>query len=456
MSFGRYRSSLKADYNAGVSAITVYSISQFAANIIILIGEFGREGSEILKTHESTPPSGNTVTLASATLKPHSKDDPVYIIPYDQIEFSWSSSLSAAKTILGSSPYNIDPEQEEMIFEDDDHTSGYYFTRYFNSITDEYSDYTDGIIYTGLPLNTVGYAIDTAMNELGIEFDEKLTFGMMISFLRQMLLLIRGKLKTWQKYKVLDQNFGTVYMGVRRYALPSEVYDQYSNRSIASLRVGQAEALLPIDRDEYLSLTKDTAYTEVATAGSAADTSLVLDDTSDLADEGSITVYVSGTKYTITYTTNTKGTNTLSGIPASGTGSITATLPVDSQVWQGVTESEAKYFSVQDGYVYIWPMIISTYNGENLTGDYLIDIEDIDSQMDILRGVKFDCAIPYLKYKIRAIKENSGKEDLKDPSYLEFRELLQDAVKNESIPESMSFRPRTRVVEGGRTSDSRR
>lgn len=455
LEISRYKSSLKTDYAAGVSAVTVYSISQFAVNQILLIGEFGTKGSEFIKTHGSTAPTGFTVTLASATTKPHSKDAPVSIWSFDQIEFSYSATLAGSKSVLGSLT-SLDPEQDEMIYEDTTHTTGYYFTRYKNSITGIFSDYSDGVPYTGLPTNTVGYAIDAAMNELGQEFTDKLTFGMLIGFAKQMLRLVRGKLKAWSKYEEYDYNVGAVSMGVRRYAMPATVYDQNSNRSILNLRIGNATPLTYMDRSEYLQATNEASYTDVATEPTIGATSLVLTDTSDLEDSGSVDVYVSGTKYTVEYTTNTRSTNTLSGIAASGTGSITYAFPVASPVWQGVEEGTVTYYSVWDGYIYPWPMITSDFEGKNMTMDFYTDIEDIDSQMDVILGTKFDMLIPYLKFKIRAVTENNGKEDLKDPSYQEFRELLTDAMKNDFSAEVDSFRPRGAVVYGGRKSNSRR
>lgn len=451
LGFVRYHSNLNTDFNSGVSSITLYSISQFAINQVLLIGEFGSEGSEIILSHSVTAPSLFTVTLASALTKPHPKDTTVSILAFNQIEFSHSPTLGGSKSVLALS--TIDPEQDEMTYEDSSNTSGYYFTRYKNSISGLFSDYSDGIPYTGLPINTVGYAIDTAMNELHAGFTEKLTFSMMIGFAKQMLKLVRGKLKSWNRYTEYDYNFGTVSMGVRRFAVPSTMYDQFSNKSIKSLRVGNGMPLIPIDRNEYLQQTENATYTEVATQAAIADTSLVLDDTSDLADDGSITVYKSGVKYTVEYTANNRTTNTLT----VASDQITVILPVDSQVWQGVTEAEVEYFSVQDGYVYLWPMISSTFEGRNLTGDFLTDIEDIDSQMDVITGPKFDMLTPYLKYKIRAVNENSGLEDIeRDPSYKEFRELLGDAIKNEPLPEGAGFRPRTVVVSGGRASANQR
>jgi len=447
-----YKSNLKTDYASGVSAITIYSISNFAINQILLIGEYGNEGSEIIKTHASTAPTGFTVTLVSATTKPHTKDTPVYILSFDQIEFSHADTLTGVKSLLGSSPYAINPEDDLMQYEDTTNTSGYYFTRYKNSITGVYSGYSDGVPYTGLPDNTVGYAIDTAMNELNAKFTDRLTFGILIGFSKQMLRLVRGKLKSWSNYLKTEQNFGTVSQGVRRFALPSAVYDQNSNKSIKSLRVGTGLPLTPIDRDEYLQMTEDVVYTEVATQAEIGATSLVLDDTSDLEDTGSVSVFKSGVKYSVEYTVNTRSTNTLT----VASDQITVVLLVDSQVWQNIEESEPEYFSVQDSYVYLWPIIDSNFEGRNLTGDYLLEIEEIDSQMDVLSNKKFDLLIPYLKWKIKMINNNNGDENMNDPSYAQFRELLTDVIKNETLPESVGFRPRGRVIEGGRSALNRR
>ena len=450
LSLNRYHSNLKIDYASGVSAITVYSISQFAINQVILIGEFGNEGSEIIKTHSSTAPTGFTVTLTSATTKPHAKDCPVYIIPYDQIEFSHSVTLGGTKTVLATS--NVDPEMDTMTYEDATNTSGYYFTRYINSIGSTFSDYSDGVPFSGLPTNTVGYAIDTAMTELYTSFSDKLTYSMCIGFAKQMLSSVRLELKSWSKYSKIDYVVGEVSQGVRKYALPSDIYDQNSDRSILNLRVGNSYPLTFIDRREYLEKTEDVTYTEVYTQATAGATSLVLDDTDDLDDTGSVDVYVSGTKYTIDYTVNTRSTNTLT-VAAS---EITVTLPVDSPVWQGVEEDEPTYYNISDGYIYLWPIISDDYEGRNLILDYYTDIEDIDSDMDVLKGVKNIMLLPFLKYKIRTITENNGKEDLSDPSYIEFRRLVNGAIKNDSSAEKEAFHPRKSARRYLRDDDLRR
>jgi hypothetical protein len=446
-----YKSNLKADAVLGSGEITVYNIAIFAINYVICIGEYGKAGSEIIKTHVATAPTGSTVTLASNLVKDHAKDVPVYVIPFDQIEFSWSATSDGVKTVLSTD--TIDPEQEEMVYQDTSHTSGYYFTRFKNSITSVYSNYSDPYPYEGLPENTVGYAIDTAMNELGVVFGDTLNYTMFIGWANEMLRNVRGKLNKWNNFFTPGYILGQVSLGVRRWALPDDCYNQNSNSSIANVKIGNEVPLFSITRAEYLQAIEDTTYTEIATQPSIGDTSLVLDDTSDLDESGSLDVFVSGTKYTITYTAKDDSTNTLSGIPDSGDYSISYAFPVDSPCWQGLGDDEdyPSYYSVFDGYLYLWPLISSDYEGKNITIDYYTDIVSVDSDADVITGPRFDMLKHYFKWKIRTVKENKGKEDMKDPSYLQYKETLVDAIRLEPLSERNSFAPRASSIYGGRS-----
>lgn len=443
-------SSLNAALASGVGSGTVYSISKFAINQIVIIGNPGEEGSELILTHAATAPTGNTVTFASNTTKAHAKDTPVYIVLFNQIEVSNAATVAGAKSVLDTS--TINPETVINTYVDYSGSSGYYFTRFKNSITSVYSDYSGAIPVTGLASNTVGYAINQALEELSMSIGGNITYDKLFGMTNQMLRFVRGKLKKWSNNQEFDYNVGTLSMGVRRFAMPTTCYDVNSNRSVLAVRAGNDTPLDYIDRAEYLQATEDIAYTEVATEGTVGATSLVLDDTSNLPDSGSVDVYVSGTKYTIEYTDNTKASNTLT-VDSS---EITVTLPVDSQVWYNVEENDPTYYSIWDGYLYIWPMITSDYEGMNLNMDFYTDISEVDSEEDIIVGPRFDMLVHYLKFKIRAISENGGKEDLKDPSYLQFREILQDAIRNEELGERNGFVPRGNVPYGGRSKQVRR
>lgn len=451
LSLNRNGSNLKLDYASGVGAITVYSITQFAVNQVLCIGEFGSESAEIVKTHASTAPTGFTVTLASNLTKSHQKDAPVIILDFDQVEFLHAATLTGEKSALGSVT-TIDPESDLMTYNDTTNTSGYYFTRYKNSITTTYSDYSDGVPYTGLPEDTVGYAINQAMTDLHASFNDTLTYSKLLSWTNQMLRLVRGKKKAWSNNQEFDYEVAEIVMGTRRYALPVTLYDKNSNRTVLNVKVGNEVPLLYFDRSEYLQATEDVVYTEVATQAGIGATSLVLDDTADLSDSGTVDVFVSGVKYSVEYTVNTRSTNTLT-VAAD---QITVIFPVDSPVWQDIEEDQPQFYNISDGYLYLWPMADSDYEGRNIIMDFYTDIVSVDSDMDVITGPRFDMLVHYLKFKIRGVLENNGVEDLKDPDYQQFREILTDAIRLEELGEIKSFRPRQVAVYGGRTGLSRR
>lgn len=374
-------SNLKSDTVSGLNTVDVYSIGGFAINQIISIGNPATEGSEIIKTSASTAPSGSTITLASNLIKSHSKDTLVYIIPYDQIEFSRADTLTGTNSVLGSVT-DLDPEKDIMTYNDTVNTTGYYFWRFKNSITSVFSDYSDGIPYSGFPDNTFGYALQTAMNELHVKFSAMFDEAMAIRFGKQMLRLVRGKMTEWSKYQKYGEVVDQLAQLTASYAAPTTLYDKNTNKSILNVYVDGSPPLIGIDRSEFLIKTVEAEAVE------AIDT--------------------------------------------------------------------PEYYSIWDGNIYLWPRGNDDTEGKDLLMDYNSDIETIDSLMDVIEGTKFDMMIPYLKYKIRGVLENNGKEDLKDPSYQEFRELLNDSKWNDGSGEIKAFRPRKRAIEGGRVGNYRR
>lgn len=442
------KSKLKASVAAGATTMTVYSIAEFAVNKILMIGELGEEGTEIIKTHASTAPSGYTVTVvAGGFAKPHPKDTPVYIIPYDQVEVSNASTITGSKTVLSGTPKTINPENPEIRVEDTTYTSGYYFTRYKETIGNTFSDYSDPIPYLGFDPNMVGYIINNAMNELGKEFTEKLSFQTLLNKTNACLRFVRGKLKRWSNSQEFDYIVGQLNRGVNRMALPDTYYDKNSNKSMIALRIGSGENLKYADKREFNEMMNGVVHTQVATQALAADTTLVLDTTDDLPlTDGTVTVYVSGTPYEVSYTTNTRSTNTLSGIPASGTGSITITIPVDSEVWYNESEDGVEYYSVWDGYIYFWGLIESENAGNNVIADFHTEVVNVDSETDEIPDARYDMVEYWLKWEIKNITENDGKRNMQDGDFLMFMQVLADAVRRESSGQKFKMKPRINGV----------
>ena len=143
----KFETYLTAEATSGASTLTVKSISNLAINLILLIGEMGDENSEIIKTHASTAPTGTTVTLAANLVKTHDPYTRVRVMLYDQVEISHSSTTTGTKTVLDT--IAIQTESVETRYDDTSKSSGYFFTRFKETIGDTFSSYSDPVPYTG-------------------------------------------------------------------------------------------------------------------------------------------------------------------------------------------------------------------------------------------------------------------------------------------------------------------
>lgn len=128
---------LSADIASASATLTVKNITGFAINQILLIGQAGNQGAEIIKTHASTAPTGSTITLASNTVFPHSAGTLVTVLNFDQVEFNHTVTLTGAKTVLAT--VNVAANNSETLYNDLTYTTGYYFARFKNSITAAFS-----------------------------------------------------------------------------------------------------------------------------------------------------------------------------------------------------------------------------------------------------------------------------------------------------------------------------
>jgi len=444
---GTEKSALNSASNKADTTISIYSIQKFATDQILWIGEPG-EGSEIIKTHSSTDPNANTVTLATPLTKNHTKDTPVYIIPYDQVEFSHSETETGVKSVLET--YTIDSERDENRHDESNQTTGFVFTRFKNSLTGGYSSYSDPFPFAGLEMNTVGYLVQDASE--GIDPDNVVTFERKIRIINQALRFIRGKLKRWSNFQEFDYIVDQTERGKYEYDLPSTMYNLNSNKSVLTVRIGDGESLKYMDKRELVDKMARTVHTAVATAPTIGDTSLVLDNTYDLPDSGTIHIFSSGTLYEVTYTTNTRSTGTLSGIEASGDGSITVAFSVDTSVWYGEEEGEPVYFTVYDGKLAIHPMPDDDYDNKNIFMDFYTDIVEVDSESDIISFERYDMLYNYLRWEIRNKAENKEKKDYNDGDYFMFKEILTDAIRKECSGQKYKMKPKINRIADNRTN----
>jgi len=429
-----YESYLTSEAASAATTLTVKSISEFAIEQILLIGELGDENSEIILTHATTAPSGTTVTLASGLVKTHDPYTKVKVMLYNQIEVSHATTKTGEKTVLTTK--DIQPESEETRYDDSTYSAGYYFSRFKNSVLTTYSDYSDPIPYIGFASNTVNYIINYALKRNKLEtFTDFIDYEFCIEEINACLQFITGKLKGWSKLLTLNAIIGQTTRGQFIFTLPTDIWENVGRKSISAVRLGSGEELEYKIWSDFEDKMEGVKSTQVTTEASAGDLTLEIDNSYDFSDTGSVNVYISGTLYTITYTGITRSATAgiLTGVPATGTtGAITVTIPADTYVWQGESEGEPYCYTVDsNGQLRIWCLPSVVYDNKNIYIDYYTGPTSVDSDSDTLDVTRYDLVKLWLTSKIRWQLQNNGKPNLTDGDYLMFLRGVQDMIKNE-------------------------
>lgn len=426
-------SALSADVAAGSGSFTVLNINKFAINKILLIGELGGEQSEIIKTHASSAPTGSTVTLASNTVFAHKAGTIVYIIQFDQVELSHSTTVAGSKTTLtttlGTGLIALEADDLEMVYNETEFSSGYYFARFKESIGATFGSYCDAIPYGGFTENTAGAVIEYALVHSNVKsFGSKITPQFSYDEITDMFRYVQGKQKRWNKFQNLNAIIGQTVRGVRTTAMPTDIYDPDSNRSLTGVRIGEDRALKYKDPDEFEDLLYGQEEAAVGTQALAGDTSLIVDNAYDFDDSGTLSIFVSGVLYTITYTGITRATGTFTGIPASGAGSISVTLPVATKVYADFNEGEPWCYTVRNGNIEYFPMPSDLWDNKNVYADYWTIATAVNSDSDAIDVERADMAKYWLTWKMRCVDKNEGKLDYEDGDYKMFADRLKDSV----------------------------
>lgn len=428
---------LTSDASSGDATLTVKNISDFTTSQTLIIGELGSENAEVVSTHTTTSPSGTTITLSANLTRDHSAFTKVTVILYDQVKFLHASTKTGTKTTLATKDINGD--QDVIYYDDTSNTSGYYFVRYSNSVSSDVSEFSDPIPFTGLAEGTVGSAINYALNRVGKDsFTDILTYDFFIEESNNCLQYVTNILKRWSKLQEFDYVLGQTSRGNFEFILPDNIWEDNSYKSILNIRIGSDGTPLSLKtKEEWDDILDGVNHTQVRTAASSGDTTLAVDNSYDFDDSGTITVYINNTQYDITYTGVTRddsdgGTATFTGIPASGIGAITTTIPVDTNVWQGEDEGEPLYAVVYDGKAKIWELPSANYDNLNVYIDYYTQPTSVDSDADVLDVYRYTMIKYWLTWAARSqLKNPRGERETNDQDYQAFREELRNYVRNE-------------------------
>jgi len=426
---------LSADATASDTTLTVQSIDGFAINKLLLIGEFGNEKSEIVKTHTATSPTGSTVTLLAGLTFDHPQDTKVYILDFNQVEISRATTAVGTKSVLTTIALQAD--QLETIYRDATNTTGYGFARFKDDINTLYTEYSDAIPYTGHADNAVFMIKKRALDSLNQKIDNLITNEYLNDSLWEARREYHQSVGKRPFRRLFDVDIGNVTTQMYRIAVPSDLEEPTTADNVYGVRIGKEQNMERYDKKEFDEDYRSIPHTTLASDYTVTDAEITLTDSRDFASSG--TIEIQGD--TIDYSANAVATGKLT-ISTDGASNHSE----DDDIWQDVSDGLPTKFTVfpdADGtnYIYFNRPVNSDYADQNIYCDYYRTLVAYDSDSDVLDEPEFDCFVDYLKWKIKA-KKSEGKLVAKnDTDFLEWQRKKNESLAKEKLGEEISFVP---------------
>lgn len=382
---------LTANLSATGTALTVKSNEGFTNGDILLYEKYGDSAAE-LKAVDAAVTSGTSMTSTAVTYA-HSIDCPVYKALWNQVEISGAATATGSKTTIATVNLTVTEPYTEYVVAST--TYSYYFVRFVNGST--YSSYSDALVSTDFAPMTVGFIRRCAFENVDQPFEDKFTADWVYDQMYQCEADTLKMKDRWSSLVELDYDLGALSTGLNRIALPSDIEDKQTNKAVLGFRISGKENMEYVGPGDWQRLMQNVQYTTLASTAAVGATTLILTDSADFEDSG--TVMIAGTDYT--YTTNTRSTNTLSGLTA-----LTAEITAAANVWQGATDGEPRRYTVNDGYVYFDVPVSSDWNGMNCWLDYYKTAQRYDSDGDTVLMNDPNLYISYLEASIKKKKGN--------------------------------------------------
>jgi len=392
--------------------------------------------------------------MASNLVRSHSAGTKIRVIAFNQFELSHATTATGSKTVLtvangeppsalGTGLIAIDPTKPVQSYQDVEQTTGYYFARYKHSVDAVFGSYNDALVYDGWAKNTVGYMVNQSLRDVRTELSDNLTKDDCYAWINEGMEEIKNKQLRWPEHS--DENYvlGQTSRGINTFTLPTDIYDNESDRSITGVRIGDGVNLTYLDPALFETNLSGVSTTQVRTEGAIGAITLEIDNSYDFADSGTFNVYISGTAYSITYTgvTRSATAGVLTGVPASGDGSITATIAVDTNIWQGESEGSPLYYTVRDGVLEIYPLPDSSYDNKNVYLDYDKIATEVNSEGDEIDFQRYGMVQSYLSWRMWCKAKNDGVLDLASGWHSKYKEKLNDTIRTLQSGKKTRWRP---------------
>jgi hypothetical protein len=175
------KSYLANPYSAGVTTVVVKNANRFAANQRIMLGEMGAENAEIVTV--SAVNADNITLTIGATLYPHSTNEPVTVMVFDQVRYYRSTDGGATYSVLTTVNLDVDNADLETVHDDTTGLISYYYKfTFYHSVSTLESGDSDVIKGSGWRRRQAGYIIDEFLQEVSDPQEQHVTRGEVIGW----------------------------------------------------------------------------------------------------------------------------------------------------------------------------------------------------------------------------------------------------------------------------------
>lgn len=408
----------------GDSTLNVQNADGFAVGKYLLIGNFGEEGSEIIRIHTTTPPTGTIITLNTTLVFSHTMNTRVTQIDYNQAEFSRATTVSGTKTTLTTKA--IEADDLYTSYDDTTNATGYGFIRFKHSDDVTYSAYSGAIPYTGFTARSVYSMIKGGLNLTNESFSNLITHDFCLDELNNWQDEV-SSVRNWDHESTSTTD--TVVAGQKWYDVPTDLKHTFEDSAIIQMRVRNDPALRRLDKTEFDLLMENTISSTLAVAVALIDTTITLVDTSDFSDSGSIVINGDS----IDYTSKDDSTNVLSGVTG-----ITATHSIGDTVWQSSSLDKPVNFAVYNEQYALQPVAYDTYDGYAIYIDYYKTLDRLTDDADLTPIPFPHLAHYFLAWKIEEHKGDPNKKA--DKWRLLFENRLASLARKNRPVRRASFR----------------
>ena len=442
------------DVVVGGSTLAVQSVVGFeslstSSGQILFVGKIGNERTELVRTSNTTGQSPSAaykwIYLRDVLQFDHPQDTEVKIVDYDRVQHNWAATVNGTKATLFAYPFNLIPDVIEMEHVDTSADTGYYFTRFHNTIRDAYSDYSDPIPFGGFDDNTVFSIKKRALDDLGEEIDETITH----EYLNQCLWEARreyhqspGKRPFRRRFNV---DIGNALTGSSKIELPTDVERPFTAENVFGVRIGAEANMSYYDKKEWdfdwrgkPRSTLEYPYTY------ATSTSIWVANGRDFGE--SAVLSIEGQNISVTRVAGLTGDSYYNSLriyahPTSGW-SASAGSEVYENASLGLPDKFTVFATpVGSAYVYFNRPIETAYVNQNIYADYYRTLVGYDSDADTLDEPKYDMFIDFLKAKIKQRRKKGDFDLVKDSDYLLWLKKKDEALKSEHLETEIRIYP---------------